>query len=451
MEVKLKQKIIQYIFNNISRLPNFINYFLMKLNVYPPVVYGKSYAQYKNSLKVKDNQEKLFKILNFSLKNIKYYRDKYPNVVISTLSDFKDKIGFINKDIVMKDIDDFISVDLDIDKFTWVTTGGTSGKPLRLAVPVNRHVVELGTVHNYWVQYGYKFSVRAVLRNHKLLNKNFMINPITKEVIFDGFNMTDENFCIIYKTMKKYKISFLQCYPSSGYAFANYLKKNNLDTSFLKAFFVSSENVLEYQKESIKTLGIQFFNLYGHSEKLVIGGNCPYHDSYHIDPDYGYMELVDENDIIIEKSGVLGEIVGTTFNNYGMPLIRYKTGDYAEYLDINCECGFKGKTLKSVEGRWNGDKIFNKSGTYTTTTALNLHNDLYSVINGIQYVQNEKGLLEVNVIPGDGYSNVQESNILRHFQSKMNDDCDISIHKVNFLKRQSNGKFLLLLSSVKKI
>ncbi|CUV66436.1 conserved hypothetical protein [Sulfurovum sp. enrichment culture clone C5] len=442
-----------YIFSKITRMPNSINYVLMKVNIFPSLVLGKHYIEYKYSIEKNsnaDNHKKLINLINNALTHVKYYKEKYPKLQISSLEEFQAKIDFIDKDIVMQDVDAFISDDINFNDFIKGTTGGTSGKPLQLIIPKNRHIIELGTVHLYWEQYGYSFSPRAVLRNHKLKQKSFYINPISKEVIFDGFNLTDENFKIIYQTMKKYKIKFLQCYPSSGYAYAKYLKNNNLDTSFIKSFFVSSENILDYQKDFIKGLGIELFSLYGHSEKLVIGGYCPHHDYYHINPSYGYLELIDENNALINQPGVLGEIVGTTFNNYGMPLVRYRTGDYAEYIDINCECGFKGKTLKTIQGRWSGEKVYNKDGTYVTTTALNLHNELYSVIDGIQYIQKEKGQLEIHIVPGHQFNDQHGKEIIEHFQNKMNAGSTIIVQKVKALKKEDNGKFLLLISKITK-
>lgn len=441
----------EYLFSKIIELPNFINYRLMQLNNFQNIIFGQKYIKYKNDIKdntIKKNELRLLELINYSLKHVPYYKEKYKQITITSLSEFQDKINFIDKDIVMRDDKLFLSDDLNMHNYVEGTTGGTSGKPLKIIIPRNRHIVELGTVHNYWEGYGYNFSPRAVLRNKKINNKPYIINPITKEVIFDGFSLTDDNFKIIYETMKKYKIEFLQCYPSSGYSFAKYLKNHDLDVSFIKSFFVSSENLLTHQKDFIESLDIKLFSLYGHSEKLVIAGTCLYSGYYHLEPSYGYMELVDENNNLITKEGILGEIVGTTYNNFGMPLIRYKTGDFAEYIDTKCECGFKGKSLKTIQGRWNGEKIYNKDETFVTTTALNLHNHLYSVIDGIQYIQEKKGELIINVIAGEEFTQKDEDAIISHFKNKLANDSKITLNKVKSLLKQKNGKFLLLISKV---
>jgi len=443
----------EYILKNIIKLPNILNIILLKLNRFPELVYGKACVEYKqkiisNKTSFDDIKNKVLEIVQYSINNVPYYNKKYHANEIKSLDDFCIKFEFIDKDIVMNDYVSFVDVHIDKSRFSKGTTGGTSGKPLQLLMPKSRHIVELGTVHALWSAFGYNYSKRAVLRNHKL-SGDFLVNPITKEFIFDGFELNDENFSILYSVMRKNNIEFLQCYPSSGYEFATYLIKNRLDVGFIKAFFVSSENVLEHQRELVKSLGINYFSLYGHSEKLVMAANCPHSDYYHVVSSYGYFELVNEDEKVISDEGVIGEIVGTTINNFGFPLLRYKTGDFAEYIKIDCKCGYKGMALRNVYGRWSGDKIYNYDGSFVTTTALNLHNDLYSVIDGLQYIQNNKGELTVNIIPGNAYTDSHESRIHEHFKTKLNDDAVVMVRKVDSLTRQINGKFLLLLSNIK--
>src|SRR5690606_23017379 len=113
----------------------------------------------------------------------------------------------------------------------------------------------------FWERVGYKNQIRAVIKNHKL-DTDFKIDPIRRQVIFDGFRMTDDYFIFVYNSLKKFKIQYIQCYPSSGYEFCKFMDKKKLDTSFIKALLCSSENVLDYQRDFIeKKLGILLFSI----------------------------------------------------------------------------------------------------------------------------------------------------------------------------------------------
>lgn len=434
-------------------VPNFISALLLSLNIFHGLVYGRKYMKYKKlrvlaNYQKFDNTSEVLKIINNAIKTVPYYKQfKY----VSTIEEFRSKWSLIDKEIVMQDINQFISTEINPKDFVKGTTGGTSGKPLQLIIPKNRHVFELATMHTMWQTTGWNYHPRAVIRNHKIQpEKNYFINPITKEYIFDGFRTDDDYYSIIYNTIKNKKIRFVHAYPSSAYQFCLYIKKKNLDPSIIKAFFSGSENVFDFQVNLIENqLGIRFYNWYGHSEKLVLGGYCKGTRNYHIEPTYGFFELMDEEGKPINKPGQVGEIVGTTLHNQGMPLIRYRTGDYAEYVGDYCpHCGRHLPIITNITGRWNGEKIYNRDGTYITTTALNLHNEIYEVINGLQYIQNEKGKLEILIIKSEKYTPKHELETLEHFKTKLKPDTEISIKYVDKLIKQPNGKFLLLISKI---
>ena len=223
-----------------------------------------------------------------------------------------------------------------------------------------------------------------------------------------------------------------------------------MDTSFIRAFFSGSENIFDYQVELIEQqLGDRFYNWYGHSEKLLLGGYCAKNRLYHMEPTYGYFELLDEEGQVIRESGRRGEIVGTSFHNPGMPFIRYRTGDFGELFGFECpDCGRKMPLLKKVHGRWSGERVYNADGSFVTTTALNLHSELYRHLNGLQYVQERKGQIKILVVKGESYQSCYEEELLQHFRSKLNPDARIDIEYVERLIRKPNGKFVQLLSSL---
>jgi phenylacetate-CoA ligase len=449
--VHIKNRILKIV----QRFPNALNSRLLHFNRSRQRLFGKGYSTYcdflsRNRLHF-DNRAILLSQVNSALRDIAYYRQRYSEKPVASIEEFETRIGTIDKDVILDNFDNFINKKVNINSYNQVTTGGTSGKPLRMLLPTGRYVVELATMHSLWSNIGFEFQPRAVIRNHHLPEgKVYQINPVTKEYIFDGFRLNDEYFRQIYEVCRKKKLQFFHCYPSTAYEFCCYLDKNKLDVTFIRAFFSGSENIFDYQVDLIeKKLGIQFYNWYGHSEKLLLGGYCAENRLYHIEPTYGYFELLDERGQVIRETGRRGEIVGTSFHNPGMPFIRYRTGDYAELYGFECpDCGRKLPLIKNIHGRWSGERIYNTDGSFITITALNLHSDLYKHINGFQYVQEKKGHLRVLVVKGEGFQATQGEKLLRHFQGKLNQDTSIKIEYVDRLIRKPNGKFVQLLSSL---
>lgn len=443
------------IFKYSNKLPNFISLPLMLVNRSAKTVYGKAYSRYRHflqqTMKRYDPTRDLIESVNRALKEIPYYKKRFGNVQIQSLQQFRDIFPFINKEKVLEHFQEFINPCVDLNEYDHGTTGGTSGKPLQFFAPKNRYIVELATLHTLWGKAGYNFNLRAVIRNNKLEHgKDFIVNPIMREIIFDGFRLEADYFETIFRTIKRLKIKFVHCYPSTAYEFSTFLLNKGYEASIIKAFLSGSENIFDYQVDLIQNrLGIRFYNWYGHSEKLILAGYCENTNFYHVEPTYGYFELVDDNNMPIHEVGKIGEMVGTGFHNPGMVLIRYRTGDFAEYAGDYCpSCKRHVTLLKNIRGRWSGDKLFNADGTFLTTTALNLHSELYSVINGMQYIQEKKGEVKILIIKSPQYKDHHERELYKHFKEKFKPETDIRIEYVDKLKKLPNGKFIHIISTV---
>jgi phenylacetate-CoA ligase len=223
-----------------------------------------------------------------------------------------------------------------------------------------------------------------------------------------------------------------------------------LDYTFIKGFISSSENVLGYQKQFIEDqLSLKFLTFYGLSEKLILAWYCKHCECSHVEPSYGYFELINEDGGVISEIGSVGEMVGTTLDNEEFPLIRYRTDDYAELVGFRCEHENRDVvSIKNIRGRRTGSYIFAGDGSKTTPTALNLHDDLYLHIDGIQYVQERKGELIVLIIKGKTFNNEIETRLQSHYIERLK-NTEVTLKFVNKLAKQPNGKFLDLISKLK--
>lgn len=436
-----------YVKKELPNWPNWINRILLRLNVFGNKVYGKSYETTLKDIERLCPEEKLCEIVNFAIKNVPYYRNKYGNLQIKSIKEFEDKIAFIDKDEVMSHWEDFLVDNIDWSKCNTGTTGGTSGKPLKLVIPNNRYIREaiftnLSRKNSDWK----RGDCRGVIRNNRLpANRDYLINPILKQFIFDAFRINDKYAVKIHKILKRNNVQFLFAYPSTVCQFLSICKKLNLDLSFLKAVHLSSEAVTDDQAWLItKTCGLKLSYTYGHSEKLIFAANDCKDMDLIIEPKYGYFELIDKDGKPLDKAGEIGEMVGTTFFNKYMPLIRYRTGDFAELGNKK-----EGKTtLKKIYGRRDKSLIYRNDGTTTSVTALNLHGEFYEHINGMQYIQEEKGKLIVLIIKNHLYSNKDEEFILSHIGNAMLGKENVEIRYVEKLILQPNGKFLPIISKI---
>ena len=82
------------------------------------------------------------------------------------------------------------------------------------------------------------------------------------------------------------------------------------------------------------------FDHYGMTEMGLGGGvECTAHAGYHLREADLYFEIIDPETGKPVSDGQEGEIVFSTLTRRGMPLIRYRTGDFSKFLPELCSCG----------------------------------------------------------------------------------------------------------------
>lgn len=98
-------------------------------------------------------------------------------------------------------------------------------------------------------------------------------------------------------------------------------------------------------------LGAKVLNHYGMTE-IGFGGaiQCPAREHLHLRHPDLFFEIVDPAGTPLPP-GQWGEVVLTTLNRKGMPLIRYRTGDVSRILDAPCDCGSPFPRLDRVRTR----------------------------------------------------------------------------------------------------
>lgn len=441
--------IADYIKTRLPYWPNWLNHILLNLNVFGGFVYGSNYRKILNDIDNGNPEDKLVAMVNFAIEMVPYYRQKYGALRIHNNAEFEQKIGFVDKNEVMLHWNDFIVDDIDWKKAHIGTTGGTSGKPLKLVEPLNRYAYSLAFTHKQWMWYGWKYDTRGVFRNYHIRKgRDYIISPVLKEVIFDTFRMNKEYALRCWKTLKRFHIRYIHAYPSSFYQFCKLCVKQNLSLDFIKVAFLASEGVTNEQRVFFEKTGITIYSFYGHSEKLILAGSSPENKYYQIEDNYGYCELIDAQGHVIREQGVLGEMVGTTFFNKLFPLIRYRTGDYSKYAAAT-NAKNRQRCLDEVEGRWDNAKIYKADGTYISMASLNMHTDIYSHIDGLQYLQEEAGKLIVCIIKNKLYTHADEQSFMNLYAEAMGSEDAVEIRYVDRLIFQPNGKLLQLISTVR--
>ena len=308
---------------------------------------------------------------------------------------------------------------------------------------------ELAYVHYYWGKYGYtpkhlKASFRGGEFSDLPNNKYWKENPINNEIHFSPFHLNKNTVNLYVKKLNDVKPLFFHGYPSSISSLMMNMKSEGLKLYYQpKCIFLVSENYSNEQIEGIKNFfKCKIFTFYGHSERLVFAPVTNDNlDCYQPDPFYGYFELVNHNGVITENN-VEGEIVGTGFDNWAMPLIRYKTGDITSYND------FENQKINVIQGRWKQESLCGLNEQEVTLTALNMHSDIFENVLNYQFYQEKKGIVELRLIVNEKYNRKDEEQILIALNKKAGHAILFSIKIVDGLELTQRGKFKKLIKRI---
>jgi phenylacetate-CoA ligase len=401
--------------------------------------------------------QQLQKLLDHAYKNVPYYRSLFDSLGLRPehVQDFSDleRIPFLTKEIIRNNLSMLKATNFPDRAFAGTTTGGSSGTPLSFYNQRGySRARERAFIATLWDRVGFRYGkdARLVLRGHVVESDSGVeYRPVEKELICSTYHMDDDHLWAYFRQMKDQRIRFVHGHVSSVAIFAQFMVEQGLSHN-LQAVLGASEKVYPFQRElTHKAFGTRIFSWYGQSEQVVLAGECELSEYYHIFPEYGFTELVDENGKRISSAGKAGEIVGTGFNNYVMPFIRYRTGDIAKYASDSCDCGRAYRLLEDVEGR-TCEYVFTEDGRKVSLTGLvfGQHFRAFERIKKIQLYQDKEGQLEIRIVKSSDYSSEDEHEVRTAIQKAVRSGLEMTFCYVNDIPQTGRGKHRLLIQKL---
>lgn len=111
----------------------------------------------------------------------------------------------------------------------------------------------------------------------------------------------------------------------------------------------------------------RMYSTYGNTELASSLCECDAGRGGHLHPELLYLEALDEAGRPVPE-GQVGELTATTFGVEAMPLIRYRTGDFAAIYREPCSCGRSTLRLAPIVGR--AGQMLKLKGTTVFPAAL---------------------------------------------------------------------------------
>ena len=167
--------------------------------------------------------------------------------------------------------------------------------------------------------------------------------------------MSSGNTALQIQTMIDFKAPGLCCTPSYAMYLGEEVERLGVkDQLSLKVGIFGAEPWSENMRREIENkLGIKAYDIYGLSEIMGPGVSCEceYQCGMHVWEDHFIAEIIDPETGEVLPHGATGELVFTTLDKQGFPVIRYRTRDICALNYEPCRCGRTHLRMQKPSGR----------------------------------------------------------------------------------------------------
>ena len=365
------------------------------------------------------------------------------------------QLPLTSKEDIKRDLPAYLSQAMAPSKRFETFTGGSTAAPMMLFLHrgISR-AKEHAFVKHFHARVGlHEQDVILALRGRNVPSAPgggalWMYEPIKHHLILSSDHMERSNMAEYVEAMRTWKPRFISAFPSAAYPLARWLKEHP-DPEVqgrIRAVMLFSENVYDNQKALLR----EVFNCplllhYGHTERVLMAASMPDDERYFFWPQYGHFELVDERGAPITQPGVLGEIVGTGFDNKVMSFVRYRTGDLA-VLSATGHPALPGfPAVERIEGRLQEFLVCHDHRLISICTMGAAHFSDISEFDLIQYEQERPGHFLLNVVAPHPLTDEVRARIVRAVVDKTQGGCTAEVREVAEIPRTAQGKQRMLI------
>ena len=354
-----------------------------------------------------------------------------------SLEQLKDYPSLTKQDLLLHR-EQMVNSEFGAKQRLYITTGGSSGVPVGfyLHKGVSRPK-EQAYLEAQWSRRGYRVGDRvAVIRGGVTSSKargDISYYDATRNwLILSSYHLTPERLPEYVAALNQFRPLHLHAYPSAALMLARGLEQGGYKLDFpLTSLLCGSEKLTaESQQHLEQFFGARVFHWYGHSERVVLAAQGRTSNNLHFWPTYGFVEFGEAN------ADGHREIIGTSFHNHVMPLIRYRTGDLAKITN---------GAVSEVVGR-DYEFLISSTGRRISLTAINMHDTIFDGLLAVQFFQERPGEVECRFQPGPQWQSSRAETMRSGLLKKMGDDFTLTLREVKEAEKTSAGKHKWLLN-----
>jgi phenylacetate-CoA ligase len=331
-------------------------------------------------------------------------------------------------------------------------TSGTSGTPLQVFRSLESVLWENAIVARHFRWSGYRPGMRrAYLRGDLVVPIEqrtppyWFFNRYNNQLIVSSRHLREDCVDDIIEMLTKFAPHMIEAYPSTAYELALLLEKRNTSLR-IPYVYTGSEPVYPHQRELITArFGAKIMDHYGMAERIAYATECEL-GNLHVNSDYSYLEIVDEDG---KPTDAEGYVVGTTFHNSLMPLVRYQMSDRTRWRRVDCGCGRTYPVIEPVTGKYE-DTLYGSQGQPISPSVVTF---AFKSLRGIKYsqvAQTGEGTWEIRVVPETTFGEGERNRLIENVKHLVDPGIHVTVREVPEIARTSAHKYRWIVNESKR-
>ncbi len=408
-------------------------------------------SQFWSHHKLRELQfQKLHMLLEHAYLNVPYYRNLFKEIGakpedIRDFNDFK-LIPIITKDIIRKNFEDLMALNLSKDEFLPNSTGGSDGEPLNFYQDRQfENWAAAARIRGWYniagcedgdscaVLWG---AMRDVKEDYSLIER---VQIFFRDglIPINAFNLSNERMLLFLKYCQLLRPKLLRGYVTAIRELAAFIEEYKLNFPPLKGVILCAETVdPDVQVYIERILNAPAYNTYGGRELSLIAMECSERNLH---------EVSENNYIEFEKIDLTGyqeagNIIVTNLNNYAMPFIRYRIGDIGIPGSVDCcNCGRGLPVIDKIIGRTTEVFVFYDGTKSVGEMFIHLMKDFD--IKEYQFVQVSDAKVVLRIKTEDYINEPLKKKIQFTYKKFLPENVKLEFERVDAFNKTVTGKF----------
>jgi phenylacetate-CoA ligase len=382
--------------------------------------------------------------LEYAYREVPYYRQlldehELPPRRIGSFEDFA-RIPYLTKELIRSRFD-ALSPRSPLRGVQRMTTGGSTGAPVTVLVDRERSAFTDATRLRAHRWFGVDVGVREVVvwGSPIELTRQDRIRAVRdwflNSTLLSAFDLGEESLERYARIVQSRRPEKMFGYASALALLAGYLGRSGwrAPSEWPRAVFATAEPLYDFQRTLIESVfSCPAVVEYGSRDAGLVANECP----------AGGLHIAAEG-ILVETTEA-GELVVTNLESFGMPIVRYRTGDVGSLDDRQCECGRGLPLLRSVEGR-RTDFLVTPDGRIMHALALIYVLREAPGLREFQVLQDRPEAVTVTVVAGEDFHQSILEDTLSRLRRILGPGVEVDIRLAESISRPS-GKHRYVIS-----